>query len=321
MENNELLCPICGEPTNVYMGKARKDRLCKKHGKMRNDGLIDVNAEGLFFEVATGKILNPPADAQKKAEETKGGADELTCIVCGKNSNGKEVCKHCYSEIMNAQNELDKNKKPWELKDYYYNLKAFISRLKNHEEVTKNIYKLFAIAWLLKNLYNDEQLSDVVGNDAKYLIKIRDRLKEIKFDEQHQQNDKTIIAVADIEKNRASDGHICKSEGEVIIDDILYNGQVCHAYERRVKEIPSSSERTVLADWFVPLNGFEGIYIEYWGMDTTDYQDNKEEKLKLYDKYKDNVKLIQINKNDTKDRQNLTDYIFQELIKYGWRNK
>ena len=54
-------------------------------------------------------------------------------------------------------------------------------------------------------------------------------------------------------------------------------------------------------------------------MNTKDYQDNKEEKLKLYEKY--DVKLIQINKNDIKDRQNLTDFIFQELIKYGWKNK
>lgn len=101
MENNEFICPICGEPTNVYMGKARKDRLCKKHGKMRNDGLIDVNAEGLFFEVATGKILNPPAAANKKVEELKGGADELTCIICGEPSNGKHFCIKCYKEFAN----------------------------------------------------------------------------------------------------------------------------------------------------------------------------------------------------------------------------
>ena len=71
MQNENLTCPICGEPTNVYMGKARKDRLCRKHGMMKNAGEIDVNAEGLFFEVATGKILNPPAEAPKKVEELK----------------------------------------------------------------------------------------------------------------------------------------------------------------------------------------------------------------------------------------------------------
>ena len=323
--SNDLICPICGEPTSVYMGNARKDRLCRKHGMARKNGEIELceNCQS-WYTVSEGcscKKKPPQKESTFYFEDEPKEETNTTCIICGEKSYGKEICKKCYSEVMQVQDELDKNKKPWELKDYYYNLKAFISRLKNHEEVTKNIYKLYAIAWLLKLLYNDQQLSDVVGKDSKYLVEIRERLKKFKFDEQHQQNDRTIIAVADIDKNRATDGHICKSEGEVIIDDILFKGQVCHAYERRVKEIPSTTERTVLADWFVPLDGFRGIYIEYWGMDTSDYQDNKEEKLKLYEKYKDVVKLIEINKNDIKDRQNLEDYIFQSLINLGWKNK
>lgn len=102
MENNELKCPICGEPTNVYMGKARKDKLCRKHGMMKNAGEIDVNDDGFFVDVATGKILNPPAEAPKKVEEpkqeAKNGADELTCIICGEPSNGKHFCFDCYKK-------------------------------------------------------------------------------------------------------------------------------------------------------------------------------------------------------------------------------
>lgn len=30
----ELKCPICGEATRVYMGNARKDKLCGKHADM-----------------------------------------------------------------------------------------------------------------------------------------------------------------------------------------------------------------------------------------------------------------------------------------------
>jgi hypothetical protein len=220
---------------------------------------------------------------------------------------------------MSAQKDLDKNKKPWELKDYYYNLKAFIGRLKDYQEATQNLYKLYAIAWLLKRMYDDDQLSNVVNSDVKFLLKGITKIKGLKLNEQQQQNAKTIIAVADIEKNRASDGHICKSQGEVIIDDILFKGNVCHAYERRVKEIPSDQERSVISDWFVPLSGFDGIYIEYWGMSTKDYQDNKTEKLKLYEKYSNEVKLIQIEKNDINDRQILEDRIFEELKRLGWR--
>ena len=36
MSNENLVCPICGEPTNVYMGNVRRDRLCRKHGSLAN---------------------------------------------------------------------------------------------------------------------------------------------------------------------------------------------------------------------------------------------------------------------------------------------
>ena len=104
-EIKELVCPICGEPTNVYMGKARKDRLCKKHGKMKNDGLIDINADGFFFDIATGAILNPPK-AEKKPEpvkESKNGADEpeqeiKKCLLCNSESGNYLFCKSCFSK-------------------------------------------------------------------------------------------------------------------------------------------------------------------------------------------------------------------------------
>ena len=320
MSNENLICPICGEPTNVYMGKARRDRLCRKHGMQANKGELvqcpDCNTWNNAGEDC--KCKKPATKTVVKELPKETSSSELKCIICGENSNGKDICKSCYAEVMSTQKDLDKNKKPWELKDYYYNLKAFISRLKDYNEATQNLYKLYAIAWLLKKIYDDDQLANVVNADVKFLLKGITRIKGLKLNEQQQQNAKTIIAVADIEKNRASDGHICKSEGEVIIDDILFKGNVCHAYERRVKEIPSDKERSVIADWFIPLGGFEGIYIEYWGMNTKDYQDNKEEKLKLYEKYSNEVKLIQIDKNDINDRQNLEDRLFSELKKFGW---
>ena len=42
MENKNLICPICGEPTSVYMGNARKDRLCRKHATMLKNGEIVI---------------------------------------------------------------------------------------------------------------------------------------------------------------------------------------------------------------------------------------------------------------------------------------
>ena len=99
MENNEFICPICGEPTNVYMGKARKDRLCRKHGMMKNAGEIDLNSDGLFFEVATGIVLNPPKVEKKveTIEEDNEELSELTCLTCDKPTNGKHFCYECWN--------------------------------------------------------------------------------------------------------------------------------------------------------------------------------------------------------------------------------
>ena len=100
MDNKELVCPICGEPTYSVYGKPRKDKLCKKHGLMEHKGEISLNEDGLFFDVATGTILNPAKIEEKPAavKEMKNSTDELTCIICGEPSNGKHFCLKCYHE-------------------------------------------------------------------------------------------------------------------------------------------------------------------------------------------------------------------------------
>ena len=41
MANEDLKCPICGKPTSVWYGNARKDRLCREHAQQFKDGLIE----------------------------------------------------------------------------------------------------------------------------------------------------------------------------------------------------------------------------------------------------------------------------------------
>jgi len=293
MENNELICPICGEPTNVYMGKARKDRLCKKHGKMRNDGLIDVNAEGLFFEVATGKILNPPAAAQKKVEETKGSADELTCIICGEASNGKPQCRNCYSETRDFMANLNKNSTVRQLRDYYYNLKERIYIIESLEETKKNCNKLIAIAIEAMNSHEDNSLIDRVYIDVENLIKQKQKFKKAvteKFAEEQKEKDENKVKV-----NTAQDGHNVDSDMEVRIDDILYTSFIIHAYGKSIDEI---IEKRKKCDWFIPIINDKGIYIEYWGMKTAKYLAERKEKEELYQKY--NIPYISIEADDPK---------------------
>lgn len=164
-EIKDLKCPICGEPTNVYMGKARKDRLCKKHGKMRNDGLIDVNADGFFFEVATGTILNPPK-IEKKPEpvkETKNSADkipQITCLFCKKDSNGMHFCKECYHTYKDREMDIHiKNLIEWTITDEYGNQKI---QCKNGMKVRSRAEKIIA------DFFFDHKIRAIYETDIPY---------------------------------------------------------------------------------------------------------------------------------------------------------
>ena len=94
--SEQLRCPICGEPTNIYMGKARKDGLCRKHGMQANKGEIIQCADcGKWNE------KNVICDCKKIKEENKEIKleNELTCIICGEPSNGKHFCIKCWKKF------------------------------------------------------------------------------------------------------------------------------------------------------------------------------------------------------------------------------
>lgn len=89
--SEQLRCPICGEPTNVYMGKARKDGLCRKHGMQANKGEIIQCPD-------CGKWNEKDVICEcKKVKENKID-NELTCIICGEPSNGKHFCMNCWKK-------------------------------------------------------------------------------------------------------------------------------------------------------------------------------------------------------------------------------
>ena len=90
---DDLKCPICGEDTRVYLGNARKDKLCGKHADMLKKGEITINDEGLFVDAKTNKVLNSDYK-QNKAR----------CIACGKEVEpGFLFCKYCYAQYVNKE--------------------------------------------------------------------------------------------------------------------------------------------------------------------------------------------------------------------------
>lgn len=96
-----LTCPICGEPTSAFMGKARKDRLCRKHGQLAKNGKIvqcpDCGNWHNAGETCNCKEKNSP----KGQAEDKGIFIGKNCLVCGAPSNGYNFCKKCYYKYRN----------------------------------------------------------------------------------------------------------------------------------------------------------------------------------------------------------------------------
>ena len=109
MDKN-LICPICGEPTNVYMGNARKDKLCRKHGKMANDGeIIQCPDCGKWNKKDVVCDCKKIKEEVKTSEETKNNVivinneNKSKCITCGTKTDGLLFCSSCYKKYHNKQ--------------------------------------------------------------------------------------------------------------------------------------------------------------------------------------------------------------------------
>lgn len=280
------ICQICGKTSGIYP-------LCKEHLKMKADGLVVKNDE-------TGKWVEIVSKKEKK--------EYKECIICGEESNGKPLCKSCYHDSLAMEDEIDRNKKPFELKDYYFNLKSANYRVVDKKHIIRNCKMMIALANISNDSYNDSSLVSRINDDVSEIITMMKSKKEIKPNYYTEQSDLQKSAIM-----RTLDGHIVKSQGERIIDDILYNNFIIHSYEKDVVEI-SSNSRAIKSDWFIPIIANKGIYIEYWGMEAKEYLKNKEEKRNMY--RDNNIPLIEIEKDDIKDVAGLTTRILREIKKW-----
>lgn len=295
----ELKCPICGEPTSVYMGNARKDRLCRNHAKDFKDGIIEQCPD-------CGKWHNTGETCICK--QGKDEKFENVCIVCGKPTKGKPQCKDCYNETKEYIDGLDKNAGITEHRNYYYNLKDYIFRMGNMNGIMTNCNKLIAIALNNANCNDDSSLSDRVYKDVQYTIE----KKQAFFEEQSKKREELASSKqAEIKPKEekenivylkySEDGHALDSEMEIRIDDTLYSSEIFHSCHKPITEILSKNKTS---DWFIPIEGInKGIYIEYWGMDTPKYVADKEEKIRLYKEY--DIPFIEIQKDEPKNNSQL----------------
>lgn len=315
MSNENLVCPICGEPTYLVGGKnPRKDRLCGKHSTMLYNKKIE-QCEDCGNWNHTGETCKCKSKVKTIIKEPP---TDTKCVVCGENSHEKPQCKACYYESRDFMETLDKNSNVRKLRDHYYNLKERIFIIKTLEEAQKQCNRLIAIAMLANDIYSDTSLIDRVYKDVEVLLKSKEApIDNSAIEEKRKENDESKSKV-----NTAQDGHVVDSDMEVRIDDILYNACILHCYGKSIDEITEERKK---CDWFIPIVNGEGIYIEYWGMKTPKYLKERAEKEELYKIH--NIPYIGIEADDPKkDTLTFRSNLIRDLTKlaeerYGFMPK
>ncbi|MBI5526217.1 MAG: HEAT repeat domain-containing protein [Deltaproteobacteria bacterium] len=104
---------------------------------------------------------------------------------------------------------------------------------------------------------------------------------------------------------RARDGTLLQSDGERLIADWLHAQKIAYRYDERIRIVEGYAIRP---DFYLPE--FD-VYIEYWGMDTTDYKIGMLKKTKLYQQ--EGKRLISLSFQE-KDR--LADLLREKLGRY-----
>jgi len=104
---------------------------------------------------------------------------------------------------------------------------------------------------------------------------------------------------------RARDGHWVRSKSEKIIDDILYRNRILHEYE---KKIPGEK---MLTDFYLPEYK---VWIEFWGIDTSEYNIKREAKVDLYKTHGYHDRLIELTEIEM---GSIDDVLEQKLLEFG----
>lgn len=76
---------------------------------------------------------------------------------------------------------------------------------------------------------------------------------------------------------RCKDGHYVRSKSEREIDNFFYDNQIWHIYESSYRH--PYSQQLAYPDFYLPDYN---LYIEYFGLNTNEYNEKREQKIKMY---------------------------------------
>ena len=154
-----------------------------------------------------------------------------SCIICGKNSNGKPQCKECWSISQQYSDDLNDDYKIDTYDDE--DIKKIFNKTLNDIRKTKNLEKRHFLCNELIGIGFAYPFDDYFQNKAyKEITKLNNDLTTLDENELTDEN-----ATNDYRKQNPAniycqDGHYVRSKEERAIDDYLYkDARLLHAYE------------------------------------------------------------------------------------------
>ena len=313
-------CPICGKPTRVYMGNARKDGLCGYHADLLKDGKV-VLKDGAYFFADTGAPVDGKKQEPKQADSKSDSP--AVCPICGKPAKPGQICRDDFYAAKEMCVDLIKqNKDQRKLIVYYRNLRRNMYNMYGDEVIRENAIKLVAIALALKDGFHYEVLANTVAEDVNRIMEAHRRKKpnETQVAKQMDEQGGQIFV--------STDAHVLDSPGEQTIDEILFELQRDPAllkkniitYHIPHYDLEQVVERGMNADFYVgfPLKQINDFYIEYWGVkNDPKYEKNKAEKIALYQT--NGLPLLGIEADEVKNlpvlRQRIKEFIIDQFNK------
>ena len=152
-----MACILCG-------GNSGKYHFCLKCNKLKDEGkVIKCSKCGQWHYLD----VNCKCETENVRETIN---SDNKCIVCGENAPNGHLCRDCYYEMRDFKESFDKNSKVFDMKDYYFNLRSNIYRMKTFDYIKSNCNKLMAIANFVVETYKDTSLVDRIVNDIKEII-------------------------------------------------------------------------------------------------------------------------------------------------------
>lgn len=235
------------------------------------------------------------------------------CIACGQGLYNKDyaLCNDCWNQAINYfEDKKYSYYTEHDLITHYHNIYCLARKAKNTTKIIEHKIKMIAIALIQKTRYrNNDIWATRLKNDLLAIDGLPTDIAKPILAEQYLTS---FVVEQPVEERRfiTEDNHIVRSEKEAKIDNMLFRALIPHSYEKKVDEI---TERNVYCDWYIPVIGDTGIYIELWGNMGKKYELNRVDKIKLYKKHK--LYLVPLDSTNYPDDQSMQVELIEKINK------